>query len=279
MNLNVMTMETPVGLQTLTVHQHCRDVGYARNGRALLDGITVHIPAARLTAIIGPNGAGKTTLLRLLGGLDRPSQGEIFLREQPMRTLPPQARARRIGWLAQLAANELPLSVTQYVMLGRHAIVGRFNKPGDEDRRRVAQSLRDFDLQNQAHQLWNTLSGGERQRAGLARLAVQDVPLWLLDEPTNHLDLKHQIQLFQRLHDEVAGGRTVVAVLHDLSQAARWADHIVLLSEGRLLQQGPPSLVLRPSLLSAAYGVPISLLQEHGMCWHPHAATADTFTT
>ena len=265
-----------------SMHQHCCDVAYERNGRTLLAGINAHIPAAKLTAIVGPNGAGKSTLLRLLGGLDHPSQGDVRLGDSALRKISPQARARHIGWLAQFSIGDLPLNVAQYLMLGRHALLGRFGRPGNEDHQRVAQALEDFDLLTQARQPWCTLSGGERQRAGLARLAVQDVPLWLLDEPTNHLDLKHQIQLFQRLRREIAGGRTVVAVLHDLPLAARWADHVVLLSGGRLLRQGPPAFVLQPALLSTAYGVPTETLHEYGMRWldpaqwHPAGMTEDT---
>jgi len=255
------------GVSMPALHQQCCDVAYIRNGRTLLSKIDAEIPAGQFTAIVGPNGAGKSTLLRLLGGLDHPNRGEVYLEQQSITHISAQSRARRIGWLGQFGPSDLPLSVAQYLMLGRHATLGRFGQPNREDRQLVAQVLEDFDMLAQAQQAWRTLSGGERQRAGLARLAVQDVPLWLLDEPTNHLDLKHQIQLFQRLREETAAGRTIVAVLHDLSLATRWADHVILLSEGRLLRQGPPAHVLQADILSTAYDVSTELLYEQGLHW------------
>ncbi|QNM98312.1 ABC transporter ATP-binding protein [Chitinimonas koreensis] len=235
--------------------------------RTLLAPLEAALPAGRLTALVGPNGAGKSTLLRLLAGLQPPSGGEVQLHGLPLAALTPAERARRIGWLAQFPPQTLPLSLAEYLMLGRRPALGSFGRPGPDDRRRVEAALAAFDLAHLAGRPWRTLSGGERQRAGLARLLVQDAPIWLLDEPTNHLDLKHQALLFRRLRQEVAAGRTIVAVLHDLAQAVRWADHALLLGNGRLLAAGPPAEALAPDLLARAYDWPVTLWRSDEGHW------------
>ncbi|GAA4340289.1 Fe(3+) dicitrate ABC transporter ATP-binding protein FecE [Pigmentiphaga soli] len=239
-----------------------RGLGYAVRGRTLLAPVSAELPAGRMTALIGPNGAGKSTLLRLLAGLLAPTAGTVSVGDTPLAALDDAGRARRIGWLPQFPPDRLPLDLFDYVLLGRRPSLGSFGRAGPADAARVQAALAEFGLQALARRPWHSLSGGERQRAGLARLAAQDAPLWLLDEPTNHLDLKHQALLFRVLRREVAQGRTVVAVLHDLAQAARWADHVLLLAGGHLLAHGAPADALRPELLGRAYDWPVSVSRD-----------------
>lgn len=244
-----------------------RQLGLHAGTRALLEGIDAQLPLGRFTAIVGPNGAGKSSLLKLLAGLQAPSQGQVLLHGLPLAAMPLAERARQLGWLGQFAAADLPLSLHDYVLLGLRPTLGSFGQASAPDLARVASALQQFDLLGAQQRRWGQLSGGERQRAGLARLLVQDAPLWLLDEPTNHLDLKHQALLFRRLRAEVAQGRTIVAVLHDLPQAARWADHVLLLGEGRLLAQGAPADCLSAAELSLAYQWPVRLWPDAAGHW------------
>ncbi|MGQ5521841.1 ABC transporter ATP-binding protein [Chitinimonas sp. PSY-7] len=235
--------------------------------RYLLDKIDAELPRGQFTAIVGPNGAGKSTLLKLLGGLLTGQQGQILLDGIPLNTINQSDRARKLGWLGQFPPNELPLNLANYVLLGRRPSLGSFGRASSDDLARVNEALVSVELHTRSTSPWRNLSGGERQRAGLARLLTQDAPIWLLDEPTNHLDLKHQALLFRRLRTEVAKGRTIVAVLHDLTQAARWADHVLLLGNGRLLAQGEPTSCLESVSLSQAYQWPVRLWQSQEGCW------------
>ncbi|MFC4157777.1 ABC transporter ATP-binding protein [Chitinimonas lacunae] len=230
-----------------------------RHGRVLLEGIDLALPAGSLTALVGPNGAGKTSLLRLLAGLAQPSAGQVLLDGQTLSSYPDRERARRLGWLGQFAPTALPFTLHDYVLLGRRPALGQFGRPDADDLAAVTSAIDDCELTALAERPWARLSGGERQRAGFARLLAQAAPIWLLDEPTNHLDLKHQALLLRRLRQEADRGRTIVAVLHDLPQAARWADQVALLGDGRLLGCGRAAEVLTRERLSAVYGWPLAL--------------------
>jgi len=242
----------------------CIDLAYHHRKKPLVSDIDVDIPAGKLTAVIGPNGAGKSTLLRLLGGLLPATQGVVMLDGNPLNAIPASDRAKRIGWLSQFPPAELPLTVLDYVLLGRRPSLGSFGRAGEADLRQVANALAAFDVSDMASRPWRELSGGERQRAALARLLAQDAPLWLLDEPTNHIDLKHQALLFRRLREEVERGRTVVAVLHDLGPAAQAADHVLLMSGGHVIASGPPQEALHAASLSQAYDWPVDVRIDGG---------------
>ncbi|PHV12410.1 ABC transporter ATP-binding protein [Chitinimonas sp. BJB300] len=244
-----------------------RQLGFQAGKRNLLAQINTELPRGQFTAIVGPNGAGKSTLLKLLGGLLTGHQGQILLDGIPLSTLPLDERARKLGWQGQFPPNELPLNLADYVLLGRRPNLGSFGRASSVDLARVMDALKSVELQDRHTSPWRNLSGGERQRAGLARLLTQDAPIWLLDEPINHLDLKHQALLFRRLRSEVAKGRTIIAVLHDLTQAARWADHVLLLGDGQLLAQGEPTRCLEPASLSQAYQWPVRLWQNQEGHW------------
>ncbi|WP_269532161.1 ABC transporter ATP-binding protein [Chitinimonas sp. BJYL2] len=252
-----------------------RSLGLQLGRKTLLSHIDTSLPGGAITALVGPNGAGKSTLLRLLAGLQSPSSGAVRLGDgHAVDRLDPQQRARRIGWLGQFLPDDLPLSLRDVVLLGRRPMLGGQGNPDAADHARVDAALAKFDLTDLADRRWQVLSGGERQRAGLARLIVQDAPIWLLDEPTNHLDLKHQARLFHLLRQERSLGRSIVLVLHDLEQAARWADHLLLMAGGKLVTVGPPEAVLREDLLASAYEWPIRVSRDPQGGWHLAAAAA-----
>lgn len=242
----------------------CIGLGYHHRKKPLVSDIDVDIPAGKFTAVIGPNGAGKSTLLRLLGGLLPATQGVVMLDDTPLNAIPASDRAKRVGWLSQFPPAELPLTVLDYVLLGRRPSLGSFGRAGESDLCQVTHALAAFDISDMASRPWRELSGGERQRAALARLLAQDAPLWLLDEPTNHIDLKHQALLFRRLREEVERGRTVVAVLHDLGPAAQAADHVLLMSGGHVIASGSPQDALHATSLSQAYDWPVDVRIDGG---------------
>ncbi|MGO1971463.1 MAG: ABC transporter ATP-binding protein [Propionibacteriaceae bacterium] len=222
------------------------------NGRRLLDEVDLLAPAGRLTGILGPNGAGKSTLLRALSGVATPTAGQVEVAGRPVATLSRRDRARTIALVEQEAGTELPLTVTDVVMLGRTPHRQAWAAASVHDQEMVADALAAVGLSALAHQSWRTLSGGERQRTQLARALAQQPSALLLDEPTNHLDVQAQLgvlALVRRL------GVTAVASLHDLNLAAAHCDHLVLLSRGRVVASGAPAEVLVPDTVQDVYGV------------------------
>ena len=227
-------------------------------GRALLDGVHVAPPEGRLTAIVGPNGAGKTTLLHVLDGELVPDRGTVTLDARELASWRPRDLARRRAVLPQHSELAFGFSVQEVVAMGRMP----FDEPARTTEDHVAHVLEALDLVPFAERSWLTLSGGERQRVQLARVLVQlagvERALLFLDEPTNHLDLAHRVHVLQRVRERVEHGLTAICVLHDLTLAARIADHVVLLADGRVVSAGPPDQVLTADRLSSTFGVAIT---------------------
>ncbi|WP_416907402.1 MAG: ABC transporter ATP-binding protein [Polymorphobacter sp.] len=219
-----------------------------------LAGVSLGLAPRQITAILGPNGAGKSTLLACLAGLSTPDSGTVTLKGQPLAALAPRQRARAIGYLPQSADIHWDIDVQTLVTLGRTPWRGRFSGHPD-DAAAVARALEQTGLTTLAGRVVNTLSGGERSRALLARVLAGQ-PGWLLaDEPLASLDPAHQADVLALLRKAASAGAGVALVLHDLNQAARIADHVVLMRAGEVVAEGPPDTVLTPPLIAQTYGV------------------------
>lgn len=227
-----------------------------RLGRRLaLNDVHARFEPGQVTAVLGPNGAGKSTLLACLAGLRRPNQGRVRLDQEDLADLPPRRRARRLAFIPQTAEVAWAVEARVLVGLGRTPFIGsRGLSAADQQAVDAAMAL--AGVQDFAGRIVTTLSGGERARVLIAR-ALAGEPEWLLaDEPLTGLDPGHQLDaaaLFRRLAHERGTG--VIVTLHDLSLAARMADRVILMADGRLLAEGPPSEALTPRVLAAAYGV------------------------
>jgi iron complex transport system ATP-binding protein len=208
-----------------------------------------------LVALIGPNGAGKTTLLRAGLGLLALDGGSVRLDGADPRTMAAPDRARRIAYLPQSRPLAWPLKVASVVALGRFAHGAPLQTLKGEDAAAVAEALAACRLEGLAHRGTDTLSGGELARVHVARALAARAPLLFADEPTAALDPLHAFETMTILQAFCARGGGALVTLHDLSLAARFADRIVLLHEGRVLAGGPPADVLTPALLAEAYGV------------------------
>jgi iron complex transport system ATP-binding protein len=221
-----------------------------------LEALSLALRPGEVTAVVGPNGAGKSTLMSCLAGLRRPLAGEVRLAGAPLLSLRPRTRARAIGYLPQVPEIAWRLDVETFVRLGRTAHRGVFGET-PEDGAAVRAALGAAGLEALAGRDVTTLSGGERSRALLAR-ALAGTPSWLLaDEPLAGLDPGHQLDAADLLRAFAGGGGGVVVTLHDLTFAARVADRVVVLAEGRLLADGDPLSALKPAVLAAAYGVEV----------------------
>ncbi|AJE48700.1 ABC transporter ATP-binding protein [Celeribacter indicus] len=233
-----------------------RDLTLQLGTHRVYDGFSAVLPDVGLTGIIGPNGCGKSTLLRCLGGLLAPDRGRIVMRDTELSTLVPTDRARRIAFLPQEPPALSDMTVEGLVAKGRTPWRRPFLPPSATDRAAVSGALEATALTALRHRPLTALSGGQRQRAWIAMALAQETEVILLDEPTSYLDLPHQIRLMHLLRDlAVREDRRIVMVLHDLTLAARFCDHLLALCDGRPVTSGTPSEAITPEAVARLYGL------------------------
>ena len=224
--------------------------------RPVLDGLDLVVPDGSFTVLVGPNACGKSTLLRGLARMLRPRAGSVLLDGAEVSSLPAKEVARRLGLLPQGPTAPEGMTVVDLVGRGRYPHQGLLGRWSAADEAAVAEAMAVTGTADLAGRDVEELSGGQRQRVWLAMALAQQTPLLLLDEPTTYLDIAHQVEvmdLLADLHD--AGGRTLVAVLHDLNHAARYATHLVAMREGAVVAQGPPAEVVTAELVEAVFGL------------------------
>lgn len=239
------------------------DLRLAYGESVVADDIGIVIPDGVFTAIIGPNGCGKSTLLRALSRLLKPAKGHVLLDGRDIHAQSARHVARQLGLLPQSAIAPPGITVQDLVARGRHPHARFLRQWSTEDARTVAAAMAATDLGDLAQRPLESLSGGQRQRAWIAMALAQDTSLLLLDEPTTFLDLAHQIDLMELLSSlNRLQGRTLVAVLHDLNQACRYASHLIAMKEGRIMAEGPPSEIVDAKLVEAVFGVPALVIED-----------------
>ncbi|MFF5110171.1 ABC transporter ATP-binding protein [Streptosporangium sp. NPDC000509] len=239
------------------------DVRLGYGDRVVVDGLDLGIEAGTVTTIIGPNGCGKSTLLRAMGRLLRPSGGEVLLDGKRIDKMPSREVARILGVLPQAPSAPEGLTVADLVARGRHPHQTWYRQWSSDDESAVGEALAMTGLLDLGERPLDELSGGQRQRAWISMALAQGTDLLLLDEPTTFLDLAHQIEvleLVRRLHGEL--GRTVVMVLHDLNLAARYADRLVAMRDGRIVAAGPPAEVLTETLLAEVFELDAKVIED-----------------
>ena len=225
------------------------------SGRAVLRDISLALSPGHLVALVGPNGAGKTTLLRALAGL-APSSGAIVVRGDALSSLSLRERARRFAYLPQGHIVHWPLPARDIVALGRYphgATDPARLSPGDAEA--VQRAMRAADVVEFADRRVTELSGGERSRVALARVLAVEAPVILADEPTSSLDPRHQLDVMKTLRSAADGGTLVIVVTHDLGLAARFADTVLVLSDGRLVSQGAPAEALSEQVMANVFRI------------------------
>ncbi|MCR4282975.1 MAG: ABC transporter ATP-binding protein [Bauldia sp.] len=232
------------------------------SGRRILSDVSLSVEPGEFVAVVGPNGAGKTTLLRAVAGLVR-AEGEVAVLDTPLEKLSLAERARRIAYLPQGHVFYWPLAVADVVALGRLPRGGGADL-SDTDRAAVARAMADTGTTEYAARPVTTLSGGERARVAIARVLATEAPLILADEPTASLDPRYQLTVVDILRRHAAAAGAVVAVLHDLSLAARSADRIVVMDGGRIAADGAPREVLTAGRLAETFGVVAGIVELGG---------------
>ncbi|MHA7240301.1 ABC transporter ATP-binding protein [Arthrobacter sp. TMS1-12-1] len=235
----------------------------AYDDRTVVDQLTVALPAGKVTVIVGANACGKSTLLRGLARLLKPAGGSVLLNGSDIATQSTKAVARVLGLLPQTPLAPDGISVADLVGRGRYPHQGWFRQWTPEDDDAVAGALEATDTLALAGRSVDELSGGQRQRVWIAMALAQQTDILLLDEPTTFLDVAHQIEVLDLITDlNRRAGTTVVMVLHDLNLAARYADHLIALRDGRIVVEGPPSVVVTEETVSEVFNLECRVIAD-----------------
>ncbi|MDH6615841.1 ABC-type cobalamin/Fe3+-siderophores transport system ATPase subunit/ABC-type enterobactin transport system permease subunit [Streptomyces sp. SAI-135] len=256
-------MNTPRSTRSTVNRLSADTVTLAYDQRVIAEQLSVEIPDNSFTVIVGPNACGKSTLLRALSRMLKPSQGKVLLDGQVIQSMPAKKVARTLGLLPQSSIAPDGITVADLVGRGRYPHQGILRQWSTEDERVVQESMRQTGVAELAERYVDELSGGQRQRVWIAMALAQQTPLLLLDEPTTYLDIQHQIDVLDlcaELHEEQ--GRTLVAVLHDLNHAARYATHLIALKAGRIIAEGAPNDIVTAELVEEVFGLRCQVIDD-----------------
>ncbi len=235
-------------------------LGY--DGRTIINDLTVNIPDGSFTVIVGPNACGKSTLLRALSRLLMPKNGQVLLDGHDIHTIPAKETARRLGLLPQSALAPEGITVFDLVARGRYPHQSFFRQWTVADEQAVQAAMQATNISALSDRLVDELSGGQRQRVWIAMVLAQETPLLLLDEPTTFLDIAHQIELMELLKTLNTEGRTIIAVLHDLNQACRYASYLIAMKDGAIIAEGKPSTMISEDLIQMVFNLKSLIISD-----------------
>lgn len=239
------------------------NVTLAYEQRIIAEQLSVEIPDHSFTVIVGPNACGKSTLLRALSRMLKPTEGRVLLDGQVIQSLPAKQVARTLGLLPQSSVAPDGITVGDLVSRGRYPHQGLLRQWSAEDERVVREAMEQTGVAELAGRYVDELSGGQRQRVWIAMALAQQTPLLLLDEPTTYMDIQHQIDILDlcaELHEEQ--GRTLVAVLHDLNHAARYATHLIALRDGKVVAEGAPNDIVTAELVEEVFHLRCQVIED-----------------
>lgn len=236
---------------------------YSLKQKPVLKGIGYTFEPGKLYIITGPNGSGKTTFLNCLNGSLKPDSGSVTIDGKNVRDFSQRELARNISLMPQDTNIDFDFTVKEIVLMGRYPYLKRFQEESQKDVEIARESMKNTGIFPLRGKYINRISGGERQRAILARAFAQDTPILLLDEPVSMLDIYYQVSIMNTVRKLMASkGITVIAILHDLNLAARYADNIILMSEGKIFAEGSPHKVYTPENIKRVYNIDVKVMLD-----------------
>lgn len=239
----------------------CENLSAGYGSRAVITDINWQAEPGKLTAIIGPNGSGKSTLLKAVMGQAKVISGGIFLEEKPIEEFAGRERAKRIAYLPQ-SRSDANISAARMVLHGRFPYIVYPRHYTGEDEAKVEEALSALGITDLRDKPVSELSGGEKQKVYLAMALVQDAPVLFLDEPATYLDISGQLELLEQLKGLAERGRTIVVVLHDLNQALQYADRILVMEKGQLVQYGSGEEIMEAQTIQKVFHIQVRQMQD-----------------
>ena len=257
------TVSAPRDGNGVRTRLQAQDVTIGYDKRVISESLSVDIPDGAFTVIVGPNACGKSTLLRALSRLLAPTKGSVLLDGKAISSYPAKEVARRLGLLPQSSIAPDGIRVADLVARGRYPHQKLIRQWSADDESAVIEAMAATGVTELSGRLVDELSGGQRQRVWVAMVLAQQTPLMLLDEPTTFLDIAYQIDLLELCAElNKTGGRTLVAVLHDLNHACRYADHIIAMKAGAIVAEGRPADIITADLVRDVFGLPCRIIDD-----------------
>ena len=241
-----------------------RDLAFGYPGHPVGSGVSMSVSAGEVVCLLGPNGGGKTTLFKTLLGLLRAQGGTVTLDGHDITRLAPRGIARSVSYVPQAHEGYFPFTVRDVVLMGRTAHVGLFATPSKADRSRALTALEQAGIAHLVDAIYTRISGGERQLTLIARALAQDAQIMVLDEPTASLDFGNQVRVLERILGLAEQGMGVLLSTHNPDHALVCANRVILLHEGRVLEEGPPTRVITANNLRALYDVEVDVTRLDG---------------
>ena len=234
-----------------------RGLSFRYSDSWVIDDVSLDLAPGEMVGVIGPNGSGKSTLLRLLSGVLDPHRGEVLVQGRPLPSFSRRNLAQQVAVVPQETSIEFPFSVTEVVLMGRSPHLGGFGFADGRDLVIANAAMERTGVRELAGRSIHELSGGERQRVIIARALAQEAPILLLDEPGAFLDIRHEVEIYDILHDLQKAGKAILTVLHDLNLAALYCERVALMKEGRVVCCGAPAEVITYANLTSVYEVEV----------------------
>lgn len=235
---------------------HAKNLEVAYGEQVILNDLNLHIPVGKITTIIGPNGCGKSTLLKTIGRIMKAKNGAVYLDGKDIYDLSSKEFAKKLAILPQSPIAPEGLTAEELVSYGRYAHQKGFGKQSTQDKKMVEWALEVTNLSELSNRSVDNMSGGQRQRVWIAMALAQETDMILLDEPTTYLDVAYQLEVLELLEDlNKVYGCTIVMVLHDINLASRYADYLITMKKGTIMQEGTPSQVVTKEMLREVYEI------------------------